>query len=190
MLVIFGGITFSIIGWQSFETHRAATASQNAANAALLNAKALIISERPWLLVSIQESKTSPDEWIVQARNAGRTPAEIKEGHCVCNKHPVLFTGPSDALSDPFWLPMQNLIVNKDSFAIRTIAPEAQITQNDRNGFSPAPSLFVYGWVSYWDTFTDRAAPGAEPAITSWIFRYDSSDKKFHRVAGAYTKNT
>jgi hypothetical protein len=190
VLVIVGCITFGIIGWQSWETRRAAAASQKAADAALLNVKALIISERPWLLVSIEESKTSPGTWIVQARNAGRTPAEIKEGHCVCKKHPVLFTGPSESLFDPFWLPMQNLVVGGDGFEIRTIMPETQITQDDRDGSSAEPSLFVYGWVSYWDTFTNRTGPGAEPGITQWLFRYDSARRKFCRCAGAYAKNS
>jgi hypothetical protein len=190
-LFMLGVPTLGVLCWQAQESRRAATAAKDAAYAALLNAKALIISERPWLLVSIQKSTTSADTWIVQARNAGRTPAELMEGHCLCAKHSVLFKEPSEVPNDPFPLPMQNLIVNEDSFKIREIMPETQITQADKDGQGIDPqSLFVYGWVSYWDTFTDREAAGAEPFLTRWIFRYDSASKQFFRVAGNYTKNT
>ena len=172
----------------------AANAARDNASATLLSAKAVMVSERPWLLVSIvkheYEHILSPDIYTIQARNAGRTPAELVAGHCVCRTHEVLFTGPSEGISDPFFLPMQNLIVNQDSFPIRTIDPESMLTQEDRDGFGLEPSLFLYGWISYWDTFTDRSAPGAEPSMTRWIFRYDAAQKRFFRVAGNYTKNT
>jgi len=72
VLPLIGVITFLVIAWQSFETRRAANATQKsvavmegqsrilrdsvaaaerAADAALLNARALIESERAWLLV-------------------------------------------------------------------------------------------------------------------------------------------
>jgi hypothetical protein len=166
---------------------RTLKAVEDGSKAARLSAEALIISERPWLLVTI---KYSDDTWIVQARNAGNTPAEIKDGHCVCKKHLLSFAGPSESLNNPFCLPMLNLIVNTDSFEIRKIKPETQITEDDREGTSAEPSLFVYGWISYWDTFTNRNAIGAKPAITQWLFRYDPATKKFCRCAGDYTKNT
>src|ERR1700685_3476713 len=48
VLVIVGCITFLVIGWQSFETRRAATATRDAAVAASRSVDVLIDSERAW----------------------------------------------------------------------------------------------------------------------------------------------
>lgn len=174
-----------------------ASAAKRGAKAAMLNAQAVIDAERPWLLVSIEAIKESdmpfgvPDMYMVQAFNAGRTPAEIHEGHCAAEKHPVGFVPPEN-IQDPFIMPMQNLIVSRDSFEIRKIAPETQIGQAEREGRGMDPQmLYVYGKLSYWDTFADRSAPGVGPYVTQWCFWYDPSRKRFFRCAdGGYTKNT
>jgi hypothetical protein len=175
---------------QAIIAEQSVAAARDNATAALLNARALITSERPWILVSIQRSEPGSDAWIVQGRNAGNTPAKILEGHCFYAKHQTLFTGPTEPICAPFWAPIQTLIVTTDSFEILRINPETLITQDDRDGFACAPNLFIYGWISYWDTFTDRTTAGPGPSRTSWLFRYDSSTKKFCRCAGDYANNT
>jgi hypothetical protein len=132
----------------------------------------------------------SQDTFAIQAYNAGRTPALLAEGHCAFKKHPVQFTNPSEDYQDPFFLPMQNLIISNDGFEVRRIVPEAELSQDDKDGVGMDPQcLFVYGRILYWDVFTDRSAPDAEPYVTRWIFRYDSTKKGFVRVSGDYTKN-
>jgi hypothetical protein len=82
----------AILSARTLENHRVhleamAIAARDNATAALLNAKALITSERPWLLISIQ--KKVPGQFVVEGFNAGRTPAQLIEGHCACRKHSI-----------------------------------------------------------------------------------------------------
>lgn len=53
ILVIVGSFTFIVIGWQAWETRRSADAASASANAALLNAQAIINSERAWVVVEL-----------------------------------------------------------------------------------------------------------------------------------------
>jgi hypothetical protein len=65
-----------VIAWQSTETRDAARGAEKAADAALLNVKAFVNSERPWISVKVE-----PTPWgkgfNVVAVNKGRTPATI-----------------------------------------------------------------------------------------------------------------
>ena len=47
------------------------------AQAALLNAQAVIHAERPWLLITVEASKSIENSFTVVATNRGRTPAKI-----------------------------------------------------------------------------------------------------------------
>jgi hypothetical protein len=83
-LVIVGCITFLIIGWQSYETRRSADAGKEAseaaktgADAALLTAQALIASERPWFVTSVESCEDNSDLWRVRVANKGRTPGHL-----------------------------------------------------------------------------------------------------------------
>ncbi len=191
-VVLLGG-TLKVIQRQAREMERQTTVAKASADAALLGAKAVMAAERPWLLVSITEAEYttpgSPVPYIVQAFNAGRTPAVLDEGHCAIEKHPVEFAEPLKDFQEPFPLPMQNLIVSRDSFEMRRFTPEKQLTQDERTGIEPQ-MIFVYGRVYYWDVFADRSSPGAKPYVTQWLFRYDSTTRSFHRCAGRYAQNT
>jgi len=55
----------------------AAEAAAASAQAALLNAQALIHSERPWVLMTVEPSKAEENSFAVMATNRGRTPARI-----------------------------------------------------------------------------------------------------------------
>jgi hypothetical protein len=55
----------------------AAEAAAASAQAALLNAKALVHSERPWILISVEPSRGAENSFTVMATNRGRTPARI-----------------------------------------------------------------------------------------------------------------
>jgi hypothetical protein len=55
----------------------AAEAAAASAQAALLNAQALIQSERPWILITVEPSRNAENSFTVMATNRGRTPARI-----------------------------------------------------------------------------------------------------------------
>jgi hypothetical protein len=82
LLVIVGIITFLVIGWQSYETRKAATASQR-------SVKTLINSERAWVLVDVDQSielteydpgtNQPHNRFRVTLKNSGRTVARLRK---------------------------------------------------------------------------------------------------------------
>jgi hypothetical protein len=76
------GIMLAISTLRKIERHTHATgiaaeAAAEAAQAALLNARAIINSERPWILISVEPSAEKLNSFTVIATNRGRTPASI-----------------------------------------------------------------------------------------------------------------
>jgi hypothetical protein len=57
----------------------AAEAAATSAQAALLNAQAFIQAERPWILITVEPSRSTENSFSVVATNRGRTPARIIE---------------------------------------------------------------------------------------------------------------
>jgi hypothetical protein len=55
----------------------AAEAAATSAQAALLNAQAIIHAERPWILITVEPSRSMENSFTVMATNRGRTPARI-----------------------------------------------------------------------------------------------------------------
>lgn len=55
----------------------AAEAAANTAHAALLNAQSVLHSERPWLLITVEPSRSMENSFTIMATNRGRTPARI-----------------------------------------------------------------------------------------------------------------
>jgi hypothetical protein len=176
--------TLNSIDGQVAEMKSQTAVAQASAEAALLNIKALIISERPGLLVSIEVHPEDSRMYVVRATNKGNTPAELLEGHCSVGSEPVGFVPPDD-IQDPFFAPIQNLTVNGEGFEIRRFAPTSIGNQSDMERL-----VVVYGKLLYWDTFTDRRKPGTTPYVTQWCFTYEPNRIMFYRTANAYTKNT
>ena len=88
LLVFVGFVTAVVLIWQSVETHRATNAANQAATAALLNAQAIINSERAWVMVQVNKEKveTGLDQNVglfgwsgfqFIMFNYGKTPAHI-----------------------------------------------------------------------------------------------------------------
>ena len=76
------GIMLAVSTLRKIERHTyaagiAAEAAAEAAHAALLNAQAIIHSERPWILISVEPSAEKLNSFTVIATNRGRTPASI-----------------------------------------------------------------------------------------------------------------
>ncbi|MGA2831763.1 MAG: hypothetical protein ABSE55_01710 [Terracidiphilus sp.] len=77
-----GGILLALsllkkIDRQTSYAETAAEAAAASAQAALLNAQALVHSERPWVLITVEPSRTAENSFTVMATNRGRTPARI-----------------------------------------------------------------------------------------------------------------
>ena len=81
VLVIVALGTGIVIGWQAWETRKSARGAQKAADAALLNAKAVINAERARLLFEVEKAHDPRHHGIavftINAVNHGRTPAEL-----------------------------------------------------------------------------------------------------------------
>jgi hypothetical protein len=54
-----------------------AQAALDASQAALATAQAILLSERPWILVSVEHAIDKPNSFTITATNKGRTPATI-----------------------------------------------------------------------------------------------------------------
>jgi hypothetical protein len=54
-------------------------AASSTAHAALLNAQSVIQAERPWILITVEPSRSMENSFTVMATNRGRTPARIIE---------------------------------------------------------------------------------------------------------------
>ncbi len=82
--VIGVGFQIAIFRKQTSLMTGALTAAQNSADAARLNAQAVINAERPWLLVVIKPVMGPMGGFNVHIRNRGRTPAMITTAHWGC----------------------------------------------------------------------------------------------------------
>ncbi len=63
---------------QTRTAETAAKAAAESAQAALMNAQAVIDSERPWILIAVEPSLSVQNSFTVMATNRGRTPATIE----------------------------------------------------------------------------------------------------------------
>jgi hypothetical protein len=61
-------------------------AASSSAHAALLNAQAVIQAERPWILITVEPSRSMENSFTIMATNRGRTPARIVE---ILDRHQI-----------------------------------------------------------------------------------------------------
>lgn len=187
ILVFVAAITAGFICWQAWETRRSAQASAEAAGAALLNAQAVIRSERPWLVVTFLPDKEKLGSFRFSCRNKGKTPAKVismsAKLDIVASLDKLVI--PPD-YSSAVQMPDLRLIVPDKSFRIGPgVNPELFLLNhldkrpsvNDRRAF-----LVYYGNVIYRDTFyQDGRSEGVHE--TCWCFVYGPSHgEKFDRA--------
>jgi hypothetical protein len=160
MLVIVGLATFMVIGWQSLETRKAASAARDAATAALIQANHVATSERAWMVASI-EGEVIPDStgvrilcFSVRYVNKGKTPAfllEIKHNGVVLPREQELPDTrlPWDKFNVEVW--EQGVPLQPGDFLLKqnlnTLAPDVQRLHQGRDW------LWVYGEIKYRDAF-------------------------------------
>jgi hypothetical protein len=158
LLVIVGVITCAILIVQSVIGNRAA-------KAALLNATALVNSERAWLVAEVVKNDRMPHLFEVQITNHGRTPAEFIRGdatHAFIELPENLPVPP--VYNSPIVIPRQTLIVTDKGFAI----PHGYSMVHILARPDAAGKVFViYGRILYSDTII----PTVEHE-TRWCFGY------------------
>ncbi len=182
VLVIVGCVTFIVIGWQSFETRRSADAAQKAtiaakdgADAALLNARALITSERPWFVANVECDDKDLGLWKVRIVNKGRTP-----GHLNVMFSEYTFIDIPDNLPIPpkyesfCYAPDTRFFATGESFTdrerIRGFNPDFFIENERKN---QTDILVIYGRVTYSDTFM-WGDPNEIIHETRWCYFYQA----------------
>jgi hypothetical protein len=80
----YGGIVMAVsllkkIARQMAYAEAAADAATASAQAALLHSQAVVKAERPWILVTVEPSRSMENSFTIMATNRGRTPARIIE---------------------------------------------------------------------------------------------------------------
>lgn len=157
-VLIVAAITGGLIAYQS-------RATQRAANASLLNAQALVDSERPWLIAEPIANERNSRFYELRITNFGRTPARFIRGDAkyVHTTRPDMLPTPP-TYSSPIILPKNLVIAPNRSFSI----PHGyDIIHLLDNGGGPDKTLVIYGRVIYEDTLI----PGKEHEV-AWCFGY------------------
>jgi hypothetical protein len=155
--------TLLVIGWQSWETRKAAQAGRDAAIATLQNAQALVNSERPWLIAEAKADDRQPHFFRIEITNCGRTPARFLRGDAayIVTQRPDQLPVPP-TYSAPMILPEQLLIAPGTGFPVPHGYSISHLIK-DLN----SETLVILGRVVYEDTII----PGVEHE-TRWCFGY------------------
>jgi hypothetical protein len=179
--------TASFIGWQAWETRKAAQAArtsaeaaERAANHARRTAEVAMLAERAYISLESLEVEAGSNKTVVvmALKNSGRTPADIVEANVT-----VRTVGPDG--TDRILLRSDNLPDQPD-YDRDTFVPPANLTAgeitrwrheinrlNDGSGrlnFQPGAvtGLWIYGYVTY----RDRLSPEV-PRTYRWAREYD-----------------
>jgi hypothetical protein len=184
VLVILGyaGILLAIsllkkIDRQTGYAETAAEAAAASAQAALLNAQAVMRSERPWILITVEPSRSVENSFTVMATNRGRTPARIlataEQSRIVIDeKHlpstPEYRNEKPGALFTPF------ILLPGESTAIKLFRREdvrglCDSEERFKRIETWAEKIFLYGKVMYGDLIAPADSQGHE---TNWCCWY------------------
>ncbi|MGA2904281.1 MAG: hypothetical protein ABSD98_10645 [Candidatus Korobacteraceae bacterium] len=193
-------LTLLAIAEQTRETAKAAKATRDsiphqrdAAEAALLNAKAVINAERAWLTVKIQKDPNSPpfpiENFINVLNNRGRTPAVVISIHIQYE-----FVSTPDLMPVPpvyKWqvsTPERMFVVGESDLPIGVgLDPKKQIFVQSVAG----KFLVWYGRIIYEDVFGEQAVTRRQPHETRWCYAWIAGEKRF-AICGPeeYNRNT
>jgi hypothetical protein len=162
LLVLVGVVSALVICWQSIETRRAASAAKRAAEAALLNAQAVINSERPWVMAQfdvIAGDNAAKSLFKLKAFNYGKTPAHIT----ACDGPKAEYIRRSEGLPMPpnygQWNWDKRFLAPRDSMPMRDLINPWEINMTDiregwQNNATSLPAdriLVIYGLIQYTD---------------------------------------
>jgi hypothetical protein len=178
-------LTMFVIAGQTYYTRRAA-------EAALLNAQAVIVAERPWMIVDL----VTPTDiagihpiYDISCFNRGQTPARITDcrmGHRFIDDPERLTLTASDY--HPVVMPFPTLKASDKGFrATRVIPGEIWKERSQEDKF-----IMFFGYTLYEDVFPTEENGGFGKHETHWCFAYspDLVDPLTPSGPDRYTKNT
>jgi hypothetical protein len=155
----------------------AAESAAASAHAALLNAQAVIHSERPWILISVDPSRSKENSFTVMATNRGRTPARITataEQAMIAVDEKYLPIPPEYDRDDtkPALVPI--ILVPGESTAIKSfcredVKPLCDSEERFRRIETWEEKIFLYGKVVYKDLISP---PDGQDHETNWCCWY------------------
>jgi len=174
LILCVAGIAGIVVAWRSLKTLETQTkAARDAAEAARLNAQAIINAERAWVVIRVEY--VAPYEFNFRAVNVGKTPAKItgiyssqvaiRRGQ-EFEVTPEYDKGESLISSPPCFLPATDGTIIwrcnlTDLRGTRTV--EEWIDDYKRGLYS----VTIYGKITYYDTL--EASP-KEPHVTKWLY--------------------
>jgi hypothetical protein len=182
------GIMLALRTLKNIERHAESNAAavqvaQETASAALAQSQALVDSERPWIVVSVEPFLTMENSFKVMATNRGRTPARIvstvdqvevaaDETHLA--ETPEFESVESGALPNPI------ILLPGESVGIRPFRREdvRAVCENDAQ-FERIElwqeKVFLFGRVTYMDMLS---SPGKQVHETDWCCWYVHGEKE------------
>jgi hypothetical protein len=189
-LCILGFLTLLFLGWQSWLTRQSANAAVKAADAALLNAQAVINAERGKLLFEVEkrldEKFRGVGVFTVFAVNHGRVPAQIL-GYAPPTE--TIVNLPEELIVPPRYkpevVPVQRFLAPGAKCLVGEVSPAAPGKQTvnainlaQATGVSiNAQARVAYGQIRYMDGISD------EIRFSRYCFRLDRSE--FRNIGGS-----
>ncbi len=155
----------------------AATAAAESAQAALLHAQAILNAERPWILVTVEPSKSVDSGFTISATNRGRSPARIiaildETRIAEDEAHLPEIPEYKDAEPNPSAAPM--ILLPGESAGIKLFCRQdvsgiCESTERIQRVKTWEEKIYLYGKVLY----RDLAAPSnQQPHETDWCCWY------------------
>lgn len=159
---------------------------QQAVNAALLNAQAVINAERPWLLVHIGPNNGPMGGFTIHAKNKGRTPAMITAVHMGCVAVEGISALPKEPPYGPGKLVQDRILVADDAAWViwfdRKMLKNLLADDFDK-ALARELQVFVFVTVLYRDLLNPSATP---PHETRWVclFELNEEGDAVHNIEG------
>jgi hypothetical protein len=159
---------------QTRAAETAAAAAAETAQAALLQAQAIVDAERPWLLISVAPSLTMENSFTVMVTNRGRTPASIlsiAEQVTIAIDEAYLPATPECGESTAPRVPI--ILLPGESTTIKSLCREdaKRICESDekfRRVENWDEKIFICGKVAYRDLIASREKHIHETAWCCW----------------------
>jgi hypothetical protein len=170
-------VTGFVIAWQSSETRRAA-------QAAFLNAQAVINAERPWVVMPVNPHRRGG--FSVGAQNKGRTPAMIVAAYMGFVAVDTISDLPKDPPYGPGKLIQGRIVVADDTVWVSWFdrkSLESVLGKDFERAVAHEKQVFVFGTTLYRDLLGPADAP---PHETRWIclFELNSEGDAIHNIEG------
>lgn len=162
---------------QTAYAESAANSAAASSQAALLNAQAVVHSERPWILITVEPSRSMENSFTIMATNRGRTPARITattEEIMIAVDERHLPGTPEYREEEPKAPLVPIILVPGESTAIKSFCrDEVKALCDSEERFKRIETweekVFLYGSVIYSDLISPPGNPSHE---TNWCCWY------------------